>query len=170
MLGRVFLFKVGHKRYLEASFGREGWKQGSSHWFLCSEGWGQCFCASQPLPCVCLPCLDLLLIYTPLDPPSAALTPGPDVFSSMIAFASSRLQAVRMTLIPINSEGLQAAFPADFKLQLQTPRQQPYRDCQISSHNGIRPNPQNKLFTDTYIIVYTYATQIHTYIQTCISI
>ena len=92
------------------------------------------------------------------------------VFSSMIAFASSRLQAVRMTLIPINSEGLQAAFPADFKLQLQTPRQQPYRDCQISSHNGIRPNPQNKLFTDTYIIVYTYATQIHTYIQTCISI
>lgn len=60
------------------------------------------------------------------------------VFSSRIAFASSRLQAVRMTRIPINSDGLQAALPADFKLQLQTQRQQPYRDCQISSHDGVR--------------------------------
>ena len=52
----------------------------------------------------------------------------------------------------------------------QTQRQQPYRDCQISSHDGIRSNPQNKLFTDTYIIVYIYTTQIHTYIQTYISL
>lgn len=119
-------------------------------------------------------------VFASSGPASDLYSPGPSfscsdswarrVFRSMIAFASSRLQAVRMTLIPINSDGLQAAFPADFKLQLQTQRQQPYRDCQISSHNGIRSNPQNELFTDTYIIVYIYTTQIHAYIQTYIPI
>lgn len=161
MLAGVFLFKVGHKRYFGASFGREGWKQGSMLRRLGSV-------------------LLLLTATASFGPASDLYSPGPSfscsdswarrVFSSMIPFASSRLQAVRMTLIPINSDGLQAAFPADVKLQLQTPRQQPYRDCQISSHNGIRSNPQNKLFTDTYIIVYIYTTQIHTHIQTYISI
>lgn len=119
-------------------------------------------------------------LFASSGPASDLYSPGPSfscsdswarrVFRSMIAFASSRLQAVRMTLIPINSDGLQAAFPADFKLQLQTQRQLPYRDCQISSHKGIRSNSQNKLFTDIYIIVYIYTTQIHAYIQTYIPI
>ena len=119
-------------------------------------------------------------LFASSGPASDLHSPGPSfscsdswarrVFRSMIAFASSRLQAVRMTLIPINSDGLQAAFPADFKLQLQTQRQQPYRDCQISFHNGIRSNSQNELFTDTYIIVYMYTIQIHAYIQTYIPI
>ena len=166
MLARIFLFKVGHKRYFGASFSREAWKQGSM-----LRGLGSVL--------LCLTAT-VTSLFASFGRASDLYSPGPSfscsdswarrVFSSMIAFASSRLQAVRMTLIPINSDGLQAAFPADFKLQLQTQRQQPYRDCQISSHDGIRSNPQNKLFTDTYIIVYIYTTQIHTYIQTYISL
>lgn len=115
--------------------------------------------------------LDLLLIYTPRDPPLAALTPGPSV--CLVPWwnrcASSRLQAVRMTQIPVNSDVFQAAFPADFKLQQQTQRQQPYRDCRTSSHNYIWSNTHNKLFAD-YIITYIDTdTDTHIYTNTYIS-
>lgn len=51
----------------------------------------------------------------------------------------------------------ESAFPADFKLQHQWQRQQPYRDYPIAFHNGVMLNPlKNYMYTYTYIFVYLF--------------
>lgn len=71
------------------------------------------------------------------------------VFSSMMkGICFIKAAGVRMTQIPVDSVGFQAALVGKFKLQHQTQRQQPDRDCRTGSHNCTLSNPHKKWFTD----------------------